>query len=168
MTHSYMETEICYKLIGNGENLAVFLHGWGGGSELILPLAQNLLNLCDITCLLIDFPPFGNSEEPKTIWKIENYAELTTQIIQKILKGKKFESVNLIGHSFGGRICILLSASKEINVDKVVLLASAGIKPKFNLKTKLKILKYKLYIRFLSQKANKMGSEDYQIGRAHV
>ena len=162
MTHSYMETEICYKLLGNGEKLAVFLHGWGSGSDLILPLAQNLATISNLTCLLIDFPPFGNSENPKTTWNLENYAELTTQIIKKVTEGKKFESLNLIGHSFGGRICILLASKGLIPADKIVLLASAGIKPRFNLKTKLKILQYKLYKRFNFKKAEAMGSEDYK------
>ena len=162
MTHSYMETEICYKTIGNGENLAVFLHGWGGGSELILPLALNLANVCNLTCLLIDFPPFKHSEIPKTTWTIENYAELTTEIIKKVLNQQKFNSINLIGHSFGGRVCILLASKQEIDISKVVLLASAGIKPKFNLKTKYKILKYKLCKRFGLKNAENMGSEDYK------
>lgn len=161
MTHSYMETEICYKTLGNGDNLAVFLHGWGGGSDLILSLARNLAVLTDITCLLIDFPPFGESKSPKTTWTLENYAEMTTEIIQKVIKQKSFKSVNLIGHSFGGRICILLASKQKILIDKVVLIGSAGIKPRFNLQTKLKIIKYKIYRRLGLKKAGSMGSADY-------
>lgn len=162
MTHSYMGTEICYKLMGNGDKLAVFLHGWGGGSDLILPLAQNLCHLNDLTCLLIDFPPFGNSATPKTVWTIEDYAEMTAQIINEILRIQHFESVNLVGHSFGGRVCIILASKQEIPIEKVVLLGSAGIKPRFNLVTKCKIIKYKICKRLGIKNAEKMGSTDYK------
>ena len=65
MIHIYDQTNIFYKIYGNGENLVVFLHGWGAGSDLMQPLAETFKQNNETSLLLIDFPPFGKSEEPK-------------------------------------------------------------------------------------------------------
>jgi pimeloyl-ACP methyl ester carboxylesterase len=78
----------------------------------------------------------------------------------------------LLGHSFGGRISILYASRNE--VDKIVLVDAAGVKPKRSLKYYYKVYTFKVFKRlaytFLSKgKADKLvdkwrgkaGSSDY-------
>ena len=73
----------------------------------------------------------------------------------------------LIGHSFGGRIAILLSSLFDIDVKALILTSSAGINY-CNVKNKLKILRYKfcktlVKLKLLKKdRLNKFGSADYK------
>lgn len=161
MVYQYKNTQINYKLIGNGNKLAVFLHGWGANSDLILPLAKNFTN--NFTCLLIDFPPFLPSSEPKTVWTMQDYKNLTENIIKLVLNNLNLLSVDIIiGHSFGGRVSIMLASDNNLNINKLVLLSAAGIKPKRTIGYKIRVFKYKLLKKLNSKKIHNMGSSDYK------
>ncbi len=160
----YKKTKVNYKLFGNGKNLIVLLHGWGANISLMEELGKNIIG--DFTYLYIDFPPFGQSEKPKESWNLDDYSNLTEKIIlnaKKILQkeGIKINSIIVIGHSFGGRVAIKLCQTK-LKINKLILLSSAGIKPKFSVVTKYKILKYKIYKRLKIKKAENLGSKDYK------
>lgn len=161
MEFIYNNTKINYEIKGNGEKLVVFLHGWGAGSEMFLPLAKEIYKEGN-SFLFIDFPPFGKSEEPKTVWTIQDYKAMALQIIQHILDEQSYTSLDIISHSFGGRIAILLASENELKLNKLILIGAAGIKPKRGLIYKTKVLKYKIMKKFAPQKAANMGSEDYK------
>lgn len=161
MEFIYNNTKINYEIKGNGEKLVVFLHGWGAGSEMFLPLAKEIYKEGN-SFLFIDFPPFGKSEEPKTVWTIQDYKAMTLQIIQHTLDEQNYTSLDIISHSFGGRIAILLASENELKLNKLILIGAAGIKPKRGLIYKTKVLKYKIFKKFAPQKAANMGSEDYK------
>lgn len=161
MEFIYNNTKINYEIKGNGEKLVVFLHGWGAGSEMFLPLAKEIYKEGN-SFLFIDFPPFGKSEEPKTVWTIQDYKAMTLQIIQHILDEQNYTSLDIISHSFGGRIAILLASENELKLNKLILIGAAGIKPKRGLIYKTKVLKYKIMKKIAPQKAANMGSEDYK------
>lgn len=160
MEFIYKTIKAFYQTKGNGDELVVFLHGWGAGSELFISFASYLFDE-KYTFLFIDFPPFGQSEEPKNVWTMSDYQTLTAEIIQELQNIKMFHSINIIGHSFGGRVAILL-ASNNLPINKIVLIASAGLKAKRGLQYWLKICKYKILKKFSPQKASKLGSEDYK------
>ena len=65
------DLNINYKIIGDGD-LVVLLHGWGQNIEMMQPLVGGLKNK---KVLIIDLPGFGLSDEPKTVWSIEDYAD---------------------------------------------------------------------------------------------
>lgn len=161
MEFIYKQTNINYFKQGNGDELVVFLHGWGSGSELFAPFAS-CFDINKYTMLFIDFPPFGKSSRPNEVWTMQDYFSSTLQIIQNQQKEKTYNSLNIISHSFGGRVAILLASSGEIEIDKLVLIASAGIKPKRNLNYHYKVLKYKIIKKISPEKAAKMGSNDYK------
>ena len=161
MEFIYNNTKINYEIKGNGEKLVVFLHGWGAGSEMFLPLAKEIYKERN-SFLFIDFPPFGKSEEPKTVWTIQDYKAMALQIIQHILDKQNYTSLDIISHSFGGRIAILLASENKLKLNKLILIGAAGIKPKRGLIYKTKVLKYKIMKKFAPQKAANMGSEDYK------
>ena len=122
------------------------------------PLANTLSNN-ETTLLLIDFPPFGKSEEPKNVWTIFDYKNLTKEIILKCKKEKECKTITIVGHSFGGRIAILLE--NEDFITNIVLISSAGIKHQ-SLNIKLKIYAYKILKKLKFKNLNNFGSSDYK------
>lgn len=162
MEFIYKQTKINYFKQGNGDELVVFLHGWGAGSELLTPVAP-YFDTNKYTLLFIDFPPFGKSSKPKETWTMQDYFALTKDIIKSQQKEKTYNKLNIISHSFGGRVAILLASSGEINVDRLVLIGAAGIKPKRSLDYYFKVFKYKMLKKLSPEKASKMGSNDYKL-----
>lgn len=83
-----------------------------------------------------------------------------TYSIKEIVNHYLMSDIILVGHSFGGRIAIQY-ASLYKSVDKLVLVDSAGIKPRRTLKYYYKIIKYKIKKR-LKLNVSNMGSQDYR------
>ncbi len=84
----------------------------------------------------MDLPGFGQTAEPLEAWDVGQYAEFVKEFIRSL----RLKKVILMGHSFGGRIIIKLMSNLDnaFEVEKIVLLDSAGIKPKKKLKQQLK------------------------------
>ena len=150
----FKNVKINYLVLGDKGKWLVFLHGWGGSVESFLGVAKTFKNN---RCLLIDFPPFGFSEEPQDVWDLKTYADMVFSLIQKL----KIKKISLISHSFGGRVAILLSSTYNVNVSKLILIDSAGMKPRDFLWTKFKIVKYK-FLKKLGFKQKNKGSQDYK------
>lgn len=122
--------KVNYKVSGKGKNV-LLIHGWGASIKSFEPVHNYLeKNFCTYS---IDLPGFGESQEPPTVWAVEQYADL----VGKFLDQLDIDNPILVGHSFGGKISIYLSAHRKVN--KVILIGSTGIKPKENLST---ILRY--------------------------
>ena len=151
------DININYIQYGEGKDI-VLLHGWGQNIEMMKPLGDPLSNKYKIT--IIDFPGFGESEEPKTAWTIDDYSEMLGEIIKKLNIKKPI----LMGHSFGGRVAIRYSANNKI--EKLVLFGSPCIRKQqpFSLKTKvLKKLKTLPGLDGIGEKMKKyIGSRDYK------
>lgn len=154
MIYSYNGVKIFYNLkIGKGRPL-IFLHGWGrSGSD--FDKIATFFN--DRTILTIDFPPFGKSQKTIEGWNIFTYVSM----LMSLLDEQKIENADFIGHSFGGRILIILSAVKRSLVHSAVLVDSAGIKPRRSIAYKTKLLNYKLLKKMGFEQKSK-GSADYQ------
>ena len=142
-----------YKQKGKGKNL-LLLHGWGGNKDCFGPFFDNMAQYFCVTA--IDFWGFGQSDVPPksadTFW----YAKMTRDFISTL----GLFGCNVVAHSFGGRVALILSQEQGV-FDKVVLCASAGIKPRFSLKKYIKIKKYKL-AKKLGKKTKRYGSNDYK------
>lgn len=108
-----------------GEGIPVLLlHGWGGSIESMRIVAERLAPL-GYACHALDLPGFGRSTLPKETWGVEDYARLVVHYLDAVA----LKRVNLIGHSFGGRVSIVLGADYPDRVDKIVLADSAGVMP---------------------------------------
>jgi pimeloyl-ACP methyl ester carboxylesterase len=112
---SYIERE------GAGRSI-LFLHGWGGSAESFLPL----WNATDSNARLIaiDFPGFGESPEPKEPWDVQRY----TQLVDRFLEHLSLDQVDIVNHSFGGRVTTKLLAEYPQRGRKALYLAPAGIR----------------------------------------
>lgn len=139
----------------------VFLHGWGMSASSFDCIKENLDERYQI--LTLDFFGFGESEIPPIYYDTYEYAYSVFLLLKKL----KIENIILIGHSFGGRISIILSSIFNIKIYKMILTSSAGINF-FSLKKYLKVKSYK-FIKRLSNKfpklkniKSKYGSDDYK------
>ena len=151
MFYCFKDSRIFYEVEGSGTP-TVFLCGWGYGSEVIKPLGRGVKG----KKIFIDCPMFGKSEGLKEDWTLEDYEAL----VLGILKKEKIEKSGFVGHSFGGKVAISLAGKYNI-CKRLVLVASAGVKQKKSLGTRLKILRFKLAKKF-GGNLEKFGSLDYQ------
>lgn len=145
----------------NRDNFVLLLHGWGGSLD-SFKATEDFLIKNSYSTLNIDFPGFGKSDLPKQDFTLKDYKN----IVEKILENENINSVAVVAHSFGGRVAIMLAEETNL-VNKLVLVDSAGVKPKFSLKKWFKVKNYK-FKKFLNNKLktkfdlSKYGSEDYK------
>ena len=121
-----------YIQYGEGSDV-LLLHGWGQNIQMMKPLGDNLCSNHRIT--IIDFPGFGESDEPLEPWTVKDYALLVEELVKKL----NIKKPTIIGHSFGGRVAIYYSANNPI--EKLVLFGSPCMKEKKDLTLSVKILK---------------------------
>lgn len=128
--------EVSYITEGQGEDVLV-LHGWGANIQAMMPVHNILKERFRVHT--IDFPGFGATKEPDTPWGVYEYADFTKKLIDEM----GLEKVILVGHSFGGRISIILSNKYPDMVDRMVLIDAAGIIPKRSAKYYFKVYSFK-------------------------
>lgn len=145
MTH-FFDGKIAYSRYGNGEKLLVILHGWGCNKELFAGVAEHFATR--YTVVVPDLPGFGESPEPAVPYSVGD----CTELIIDFIKSLGFDTVSLLGHSYGGRVIIKLFSRGDLpfTVERVCLTDAAGIRPKKSLGQKLSLLCYKCGRRILS------------------
>lgn len=128
LSYQYEKTDVHYKKVGAGPPL-VILHGWGSSSRVMMPVAEQLSDIR--TCYVLDLPGFGDTDEPPAAWSVGDY----TDMVEAFIREKFNEPVDLLVHSFGGRIALKLCARPETKklIDKVLITGGAGMKPKRSL-----------------------------------
>lgn len=121
---TYKDQQIAYEVIGQGKAL-VMLHGWGSSKRVMMPVAKSLEDIR--ASYVIDFPGFGESEEPPEPWSIDDYADAVEAFISMLPD----DHVDILAHSFGGRVMLKLlnrPKGKQI-IQKVLITGGAGMKP---------------------------------------
>lgn len=153
MTTVVSGTEIYYeKCEGSGVPI-ILMHGWGG-SHVSFEGVFNRLKSDGRAAVNIDFPGFGRSSPPGKDWGIYDYAFVTAELIDSL----GYKRVLLVGHSFGGRVAIILG--KLPFTAGIVLTDSAGMRPRRGVGYYLKVGAYKAAKR-LGLKTEG-GSADYR------
>jgi pimeloyl-ACP methyl ester carboxylesterase len=158
--------KVNYIVSGEGRNV-ILLHGWGQNIQ-AFQAVHNFLE-SKFRVYTIDFPGFGESDGPPVPWGIEDY----TTLVEKFVKNLQINDPILIGHSFGGRVSIVYSSRNDVR--KVILVDSAGVKPKRSLDYYVKVytfksakylLKLPIISKFekelLGKLRSKFGSSDYK------
>lgn len=122
----------------NGEGKPiVLLHGWGC-NHTTLASVECVALAAGYRVINIDLPGFGESDEPAETWGVEQY----TAMLEKFLKAENIKRPAVLGHSFGGRISILYGSRND--VDKIILVDAAGVKPRRPLSYYIKVYGFKL------------------------
>ena len=164
---------INYKITGpeNAKKTAVILQGWGTGMDLY-DFAAGCIN-DSIRVVQFDFPGFGDSDEPKEPWRPSDYADFFCSFAEAL----NIRKAVLIGHSYGGRVIIRLAERDDLpfEIEKIVLIDSAGIMPERTPAQQRKVRRYKMMRSFLMSKPvhamfpevidywmSQQGSDDYR------
>ena len=121
---------------GSGRPL-LFLHGWGVSSGLFAPILDALQE--GHRLIVPDLPGFGATPEPDVPWSVHEYAAWCSALLDRL----GVETCDLIGHSNGGRIGIVMAATYPGRVRRMVLAGSAGIRPRRTLRGVARVRFYK-------------------------
>lgn len=131
------------------------MHGWGGDKSSLKAIADSLKGEFRVT--LVDFYGFGDTPHPARPLKLEDFALSIVELIQFY----KMSGVILVGHSFGGRVALLLSARWGYLIDKLILIDGAGLRPRRKPSYYIKKTIYKIKKR-LHFDVSVYGSADYK------
>lgn len=154
MDYRYNGVRVNFKFIKKGQSVPfVFLHGWGRSKE---DFADLLACFPEKSALLIDLPPFGKSEKNLENWNLFSYVGLVISLCEHL----GIAQADFVGHSFGGRIAIVLSSINCTLVRSCILIDSAGMRPRRKIKYYYRVFKYKLGKKF-GRDLSKYGSKDY-------
>lgn len=141
MTADIKDIKIHYTDTGKPDGTPVVLmHGWGCNVSTVASIAQALED--NYRVISIDLPGHGESDEPPLLpggkpWGVYEYAGA----VEELLGNLGIRKPILIGHSYGGRVAIVMGAGNE--VEKIVLVDSAGVKPRRSLKYYYKVYSFK-------------------------
>lgn len=162
------EWNINYEVQGEGEPV-ILLHGWLTDLETMRPLTLNLVKKFKV--YLVDVVGFGKSDLPNEPLSTDDFGDFLKEFVEKL----NIKNPVLIGHSNGGRIIINSVGRELINPKKIVLIDSAGIKPKRSMKYYLKVGFFKTgklilnllpntksFKKFKEKLRNNVGSSDYK------
>ncbi|MGM0440106.1 MAG: alpha/beta fold hydrolase [Chlamydiota bacterium] len=144
------------KRLGNSGSHLIMLHGWGQSLEALRPLGELLSSSAQVH--LIDLPGFGKTPIPSEVWGVEEYAHSIISYMDQ----HQIEQADILGHSFGGRLALVLGAQYPKRVKKITLINSAGIEVQ---ETRQQNLKRRSlgFLRALTRKADRvLGTDFYQ------
>ncbi len=124
--------DISYEIINpNAKVDLIVLHGWGSNKNLMKQSFAS--HMSGFRHIYIDLPGFGNSTCNLTL-QTKDYARIVELLMIHINASKDI----ILGHSFGGKIALLLDPKV------LVLVGSAGISIPKSLKVKSKIMLFKM------------------------
>lgn len=110
-----------YVQAGAGRTI-LLLHGWGDSAAGLQDLQKKLSESYEV--IAVDLPGFGSTQTPGSIWKLNDYAQFVSSFLGKL----DINPYAILGHSNGGAIAIHGVSSGLLYAEKLVLLASAGIR----------------------------------------
>jgi pimeloyl-ACP methyl ester carboxylesterase len=113
-----------YTRLGKGKSVIV-LPGWGNDSKGWQSFQHQLAEDYDVT--VIDLPGFGGTQSPPIAWGLSDYAAFIKAFLKKI----DVNPYAIIGHSNGGAIAIRALATEQLATERLILLASAGIRTRY-------------------------------------
>ena len=99
----------------------VLVHGLGGPQmweRIIEPLSQNF------HVVSVHLPGFGESDCPPSPFTTDEYADFLCNLLDTL----NIQSTSIVGISYGGQIAATFSCRHPKVVDKLVLIASTGLK----------------------------------------
>lgn len=113
----------------------VLMHGWGCDHTTVRSIAAALEH--GLRVYNLDLPGHGLSSEPPSAWGVGEY----TDLVEKFCKQLGIDRPIVIGHSYGGRIGLLMASRTPLS--KMILVDAAGIKPRRKPKYYIKVYSFK-------------------------
>ena len=125
-----MQLEVCgakvdVMLSGEGQRGALLLHGWGCSAQMMSTVSDLLAKRMRVAA--VDFPGHGKQGKalpPPEPWGVPQYMEMAAQIIRKL----DLAPCDIVAHSFGCRVAILLASTYPELVDRMIFTGAAGIR----------------------------------------
>ncbi|MFG6424584.1 MAG: alpha/beta hydrolase [Paramuribaculum sp.] len=130
--------KVAYETSGKGRPL-ILMHGWGCDHTTVASVAATAS--ATHTVYSLDLPGFGQSDEPAEPWTPERYALMLRSFVERL----GLEKPALAGHSYGGRVAIVYASMWADEVDRVVLIDAAGVKPRRHLSYYIKVYSFKAW-----------------------
>jgi pimeloyl-ACP methyl ester carboxylesterase len=113
---SYGDSRVFGESYGTGPVRVVWLHGWARQANDFAVAAQLLADR-GVASVALDLPGFGSSPVPEVAGGARHYAELLTPTLRDIADGP----LVLVGHSFGGRLAVVVASQHPDLVGGLVL-----------------------------------------------
>lgn len=133
--------------IDEGEgSVILLLHGWGSNITLFDGIVKTLSPHHRV--IAPDMPGFGKTPEPPEAWSVDDYVDFMMKFIDSL----QLREFSVLVHSFGGRVLFKMNARENLpyQIQKAVLIDSAGIMPKKTWKQKVSLRLYKTARRIMS------------------
>jgi len=143
-------TRIHYRESGSGKPL-ILMHGWGCTMDTVASIERVAAETHSV--YNIDFPGFGKSTEPHDCWGVEEY----TRAIEMFAEKLGIENPVLVGHSFGGRVGLLMASRTPVS--KLILVDAAGVKPRRGVRYYTKVYGFKAMKAICRMLFNKVKAE---------
>lgn len=140
--------------VGDEKRKLVILPGWKAGSGEWMGVAANLGE--NYSVYVLELPGMGGSGLPPESWGIGDYFRFTVKFLEKL----GINRCIVLGHSFGGRVGLLLAARTSL-VEKLILVDAAGMEIK---SAREKLLSWLMPVGKLMPESwrNMMRSDDYK------
>ena len=122
----------------------LLLHGWGCDASVFSFISNSLAQ--DDTVIQLDFPGHGKSGEPPEAWAVSNYANMVLELLNAL----EIPTVEIIAHSFGGRVAIVLASEHPERVNKLVITGGAGIRKPISAHQKKRAQRFKRYTKWIN------------------
>lgn len=110
---------------GNTGRGVLLLHGFMCSAQMMSSVQEALCGRMRVAA--IDFPGHGKngkSAPPPKPWGVPDYMEMTAEVIRRL----NLAPCDIVAHSFGARVAILLAATYPELVGRMILTGAAGIK----------------------------------------
>ena len=114
--------QLHYLQKGTGKKLLIAFHGYGNTADIFTDLSQ-ALKLSHI-CISVDLPHHGKSSWGN-LYFTEDHA---IALVKALMLQFKTDKVSLLGYSMGGRVCLKLVETISGHIERLVLIASDGLK----------------------------------------
>lgn len=131
-----------YERFGEGRPL-LLLHGWGCKGDIFQCLIRDFQGRRRVYA--VDFPGHGNSPEPKEPWSVSEYADL----IHRFIEHAGIAGADVIAHSFGGRVALVLASTHPEDVGRLLLTGCAGLPNRPGKRRSLRARTYRLLRRLV-------------------
>ncbi len=139
-----------YRCFGQGVPI-VFLHGWGGNGNSMLAIAKSFFVTNKV--VLVDFEL---DKVPSTSLGLDDYVD----DVRNILNSLGIVDAYFVCHSFGGRVGVRLTARYPHLSRGLVLIDTAGLKPRRGIKYYCRIILHKTLKKLRGK--GLQGSVDYK------